>query len=138
MRSLTYVSSARHQWEQAELEELLNVARQWNAPRSLTGMLLYSGGNFIQSVEGEEDAITEVFARIHRDRRHHGILVLLDENVEQRSFPDFSMGFRRVSAGELNLEGYSDFLQDPAGSAELGHARSAPMVLLNSFRATVR
>ncbi len=52
MRSLTYVSSARTQWTEEELEGLLASAQAWDEPRALTGMPLYSGGDFIQAVEG--------------------------------------------------------------------------------------
>lgn len=138
MRSFTYVSSARTQWTEAELEDLLASARAWNEPRGLTGMLLYSGGNFIQSVEGADGEIAEVFARIRADRRHRGLLVLLDDQVEERAFPGWTMGFRRVAPGDLGLDGHTDFLRDPAGAAGLGDAASAQMVLLNSFRSTTR
>lgn len=140
MRSLTYVSSARTQWTEGELEELLASARAWNEPRGLTGMLLYSGGNFVQAVEGPDDQVSEVLDRIGADRRHRGLLVVLDEQVEERVFPDWTMGFRRAGAAGLGLglEGHTDFLRDPAGAVGAGAAGTAPMVVLDSFRATVR
>ncbi len=138
MRSLTYVSSARSLWSEGELEELLAAARRWNEPRGLTGMLLYSGGNFIQSVEGADDMVSDVFARISADTRHRGLLVLLDQQVMERSFPDWTMGFRRAGPGDLGLDGHTDFLRDPAGAVGAGDPGSAPMVLLDSFRSVVR
>jgi hypothetical protein len=137
VRSITYVSSARQLWSQAELDDLLVAARAWNQPRELTGMLLYSGGNFIQSVEGPDAAISEVFSRISADPRHHGLLVMLDEEVGQRSFPDWTMGYRRVSPDDLGVEGHSDFLRDPA-AADPAEGASAQLQLLLSFRAVTR
>ena len=138
MRSLTYVSSARTQWTEEELEGLLASARAWNEPRALTGMLLYSGGNFIQAVEGPDEQVAQVFDRIGADQRHRGLLVVLDEQVEERVFPDWTMGFRRTDPAGLGLEGHTDFLRDPAGAAGAGAAGTAPMVVLDSFRATMR
>lgn len=138
MRSLTYVSSARSLWALEELEELLTAARAWNEPRGLTGMLLYSGGNFIQFVEGADGMVSDVFARISADTRHRGLLVLLDHQVTERSFPDWTMGFRGAGPGDLGLEGHTDFLRDPARAACAGAQGSAPMVLLDSFRSVVR
>lgn len=138
MRSLIYVSSALTQWDEQSLEQLLTSARRWNEPRGLTGMLLYSGGNFIQAVEGEDSRITEVFERIRRDSRHRGILVLLNEPIIDREFPGFSMGYRRLSSDAPALEGHTDFLGDPAGAAERGREGSAPMIMLETFRKTMR
>ncbi|VXB39461.1 BLUF domain-containing protein [Nocardioides sp. AX2bis] len=138
MRSLTYVSSARTLWTEAELDGLLGAARAWNEPRGLTGMLLYSGGNFMQAVEGPDDEVSQVFDRISADRRHRGLLVVMDDQVEERAFPGWTMGYRRKDAGALGLDGHTDFLRDPSGAAGAGAAGSAPMVVLDSFRTTMR
>lgn len=138
MRSLTYVSSARSLWSVPELDRLLESARAWNEPRELTGMLLYSGGNFIQAVEGPEGRVAEVFERICADSRHRGLLVLLDEQVERRAFPAWTMGFQRFDAGAPDLVGHTRFLLDPAGAVGTGDRTAAQMILLDSFRATVR
>jgi len=133
MRSITYVSSARVAFSEAELEELLVEVRTWNADHDLTGMMLYSDGNFIQSLEGAQDDVEVAFGRITTDPRHHGILVMLDQEVDGRSFPAQTMGYRRSSTRALGIEGYTDFLRDPAGAAGSGRAGSAPDILLRSF-----
>lgn len=137
MRSIAYVSSARELWTNQQLDELLRSARAWNQPRGLTGMLLYSGGNFMQTVEGPDASITEVFARIKADSRHHGLIVLLEEEVTHRTFPDWTMGYRRVAAGDLGLEGHSDFLDNP-DAASLHDRKSSQQKLLSVFRSVVR
>lgn len=137
VRSISYLSSARELWAQPQLDELLGAARAWNHPRGVTGMLLYSGGNFIQAIEGPHAAMAETFARINADPRHHNMIVMLDEEIAQRSFPDWTMGYHRVSAHDAGLEGHSDFLRSKttAGTAD---GASAQLQLLNSFRAGTR
>lgn len=52
------------------------------------------------------------------------MLVLLRDRIEERAFPDWSMGFREVGAADLQgVAGYSDFMGRPFGS---DHGDSAP------------
>jgi len=39
---------------------------------------------------------------------------MLDEQAEERSFPDWRMSFLRVTPSDLGLEGHKEFLRDPA------------------------
>ena len=49
---------------------------------------------------------------ISRDARHRGVITLVEEEVAERSFTDWSMGFKDLSADEGGeLAGYNDFLR---------------------------
>ena len=98
--SLTYVSSTQELLSVQELVELLEAIRPKNDELGLTGMLLYSGGNVIQTLEGPEESVESVFASIEADPRHTGVRVLQRERVEMRTFPRWSMGFRNLSERE--------------------------------------
>lgn len=138
MLSLTYVSSATDLLEPAALAGLLARVRPRNEERGLTGLLLYSGGNIIQVLEGPEEEVEATYAEIERDPRHRGLLVLMREPVEERAFPDWSMGFRDL--GDLDpatLEGYNDFLQQPA-AAGLAERGPAAYQLLKVFGESMR
>ncbi len=112
MISLTYLSSATRPYSDEQLRELLATARPKNAAMGVTGMLLYAGGSFIQTIEGEPDAVDGLFATIEADTRHRDVMVTLREEVEGRSFPDWSMGFEQVPEQEARgLEGFNDFLR---------------------------
>lgn len=138
MLSLTYVSSASQVLDSPDLVELLAAVRPRNEELGLTGMLLHSGGNIIQVLEGPDEVVDERFAVIERDTRHHGVLVLLREPIEQRAFPDWSMGFREVGSADLEgVAGYSDFLRRPFGSG-LGDSTPAAYRLLEMFRDNMR
>ncbi|MEO8336517.1 MAG: BLUF domain-containing protein [bacterium] len=94
---LAYASSATHQFSQEELLGLLAVSRANNERNDLTGMLLYRGGNFLQALEGPEDAIRETMKRIHGDPRHGSIVHLYEERQAERVFGDWTMGFKDVA-----------------------------------------
>ena len=98
--SLTYVSSTQELLSVQELVELLEAIRPKNDELELTGMLLYSGGNVIQTLEGPDEAVLRVFASIEDDPRHTGIRVVQRQQIEARAFPEWSMGFRNLGERE--------------------------------------
>jgi hypothetical protein len=92
--SLIYVSSAAPDLKLVDLEGILEASVRNNKPRDITGMLLYVGGGFLQSLEGEEAAVIEMYRKIETDPRHQGIVVIERTPIESRSFPTWSMGFK--------------------------------------------
>ena len=135
LHQLVYVSSATELLERAQLDEILAVSRRNNAARGVTGMLLYKDGNLMQVLEGEPDVVRETYERIGRDPRHRGLLVLLDDAVEERSFDEWTMAFRDLDAADAQaVPGYSEFLNTSLTSPELTGDPSAAQRLLSTFR----
>ncbi|GAA5143996.1 hypothetical protein GCM10023340_10730 [Nocardioides marinquilinus] len=128
LRSLTYVSSATALLTGGELLAMLEAVRPRNAELELSGMLLYSGGNIMQVIEGPAPAVERTFAQIARDGRHHDVTVLVDETVGERAFPEWSMGFRDLASREHRC---ADF-------GEERRTRHHAVRLLDLFRRTVR
>lgn len=111
---LVYVSTATVPFSSSELRDLLAKSRDNNAMLDITGMLLYKDGNFMQVLEGEEGAVRALYAKITSDPRHKGNYMLLQGALEKRTFPDWSMGFRDLSAEDLQtLPGYTSFMNTP-------------------------
>src|SRR5579862_5466060 len=112
---MTYVSSATELFSTEELTDLLLHSREANERAGLSGMLLYKDGNFMQTVEGPGEAVEDLEARLARDPRHRGMLVLLRGERQQREFDGWSMGFRdlTVAADLAEVEGYNEFLETP-------------------------
>lgn len=135
MFSLTYVSSATELLTVPQLVDMLEDIRPRNRDLDLTGMLLYSGGNIIQALEGPDAAVESIFSSIGSDARHTGVEVLHRGPTDHRVFEDWSMGFRNVTEREVRaIDGYDDFLRRPVGQ-DLG-AQAAPTYrLLEMFRA---
>jgi hypothetical protein len=132
--SLTYVSSASELMDADELVELLEQSRAANERRGVTGMLLYRDGNILQCLEGEEPVVRELYDTISADPRHRGVISLVEEEVETRSFPDWSMGFKDLTGEDTDeLTGYNDFLR--SGELEFLGDRAEPVFhLIQVFR----
>jgi hypothetical protein len=99
---LLYLSSMVVDSREALLQ-ILKVANINNKRRQITGMLLYSEGNILQVIEGETEPLYDTFASIEADTRHHGIIVLLEKEIETRSFSDWSLGFRQISPTDVEM-----------------------------------
>lgn len=98
---LIYVSAASREYSDAELDDMLASSIRHNTPQGITGMLLYAGGNFIQVLEGEAAAVDETYDRITRDPRHHGLILIERCAIREREFPQWQMGFRRLSQADI-------------------------------------
>jgi len=116
MFQLVYSSTELCPFSADQLKVLLEKSRERNQQAGITGMLLYQRGRFLQVLEGEEEAVRTVAARIERDSRHGWISVLHEGTSERREFPDWSMGFRNLD--DEPLRGHTTFLE---GELRLSH-----------------
>ena len=133
--SLVYVSFASRKMPEEELKEILTKSRDNNEKRSITGMLLYRGGFFIQALEGKPDDVEAIYEKIKQDDRHRSLLVLYRNPIKERSFSDWSMGFRVIDDDALkSLDGFSDFLDKPLTVEFFDRNPDYATVLLNNFR----
>lgn len=107
MEYLIYISTAKRLLSEQELTEILTVSRENNAKNNLTGVLLYSEGTFIQLLEGEAEPLKLTYEAILKDERHKNIIKLTEGTIDERSFPDWTMGFRTLNAFQLeSIGGY--------------------------------
>ena len=135
MLALVYVSSAKQLFSEDDLTALLRQSRDNNTRLGLTGMLLYKDGNFMQALEGLDEAVTSLFDTIQGDPRHHGVLQLMRRPIAERGFPSWSMGFRNLSGVNLGqMPGYSTFLDEPLNSAGFQSDPARAQKLLRMFR----
>ena len=138
MFSLIYASSAVAEFSPSELVDLLKSCHESNAKLGVTGMLLYKDGNFMQAIEGDEDVVRDLYARISLDPRHRGMMTLLAESVPERQFPDWSMGFRDLNAPEArSIPGYSEFLNTPLTDTVFSSDPARCQKLLTTFKRTM-
>ena len=109
MRTIVYASLAARAMTEADLADLLAVARERNDAAGLTGLLLHAHDSFLQQLEGEEEALAETFARIEADDRHSEIRVLSERPIENRRFPEWTMGFEHPDTASLSerFSGYA-------------------------------
>jgi hypothetical protein len=134
-----YISSAVTPFSKSELQALLTQAREHNASRGITGLLLAHDGNFMQMLEGPEKAVRELAAKIHKDPRHSGVITLLEEPAERPQFPEWKMGFRDLKAPGLELPiGFSDFMNTSLSHDEFAKDPSRCQRLLQTFKKNQR
>jgi len=113
--SLVYVSFESHPMSDDELKEILTKAREVNRSKGVTGMLLYRDGFFIQVLEGEETTVQPLYEKIAKDPRHKNVLTVYINQIKQRTFSNWSMGFNKLTEGDMkHVEGYTDFLEQPS------------------------
>jgi hypothetical protein len=118
MYYLVYLSAAAPHFEEKDLKDILIKSRENNQKLGITGILLFHEGNFIQVLEGERKDIELVYKKINNDLRHKSIIKILEEPIEQRNFPQWSMGYKTLSTDEVRtLTGYdslskTEFLQN--------------------------
>jgi hypothetical protein len=137
--SLTYLSTATAPYGDSELRDLLRASREKNHAADLTGMLLYVGGHFIQTLEGAGDVVDATFARIEKDPKHRDVFIALREEVEGRTFPDWSMGFESLTSEEAaDLPGFNDYLEAKTMSEENGQRLGRAGVFHRVFRDRMR
>jgi hypothetical protein len=75
----------------AELGKIFAVARRKNSEGGITGALLLYDDWFAQTLEGEEDAVRKLFARIEQDDRHDSVEVREQGFVAARVFSRWAM-----------------------------------------------
>lgn len=139
LTSLCYVSSATRLMSNQELLEILRSSRQNNRATSVTGMLLYKGGNFMQVIEGPRESIQSLMEIINKDIRHKDIFMLWEEEIETRQFATWEMAFANLDSDEIKNEPhYSQFLQDELTAAKYRHEPRLAYTMLLSFRDSLR
>lgn len=90
---IIYRSRAVHRLSPAQLQELLDQAHQGNARLLVTGLLLYSEGTFVQVLEGPEEAVRTLYAKIHQDSRHTQVEMVVEGLLPTRQFDEWSMDY---------------------------------------------
>jgi hypothetical protein len=94
MFQIVYLSKAIVPFSAISLTILLRKARDRNRRSYVTGMLVYSRGEF----EGEPAAVIDTFSRISEDPRHHQVITLRRAIASPgRDFKAWSMGFKDLS-----------------------------------------
>jgi hypothetical protein len=83
-----------------ELAGILKVSKANNPTAGVTGVLCFSGGIFLQVLEGGRSPVNALYRRIAADTRHRDVELLSYDEIEERSFAGWSMG--QVNLSRLN------------------------------------
>ncbi len=97
LHRLLYASTARAGLGPDDIADIVATAQRVNAELSVTGHLAFDGMAFAQILEGDGDTIKDLYAKIRRDRRHSGCVLLSFVPAAERRFDGWSMGYRRLT-----------------------------------------
>ncbi|MCY7370371.1 MAG: BLUF domain-containing protein [Polaromonas sp.] len=100
---LTYASTASDGVGLQEFKGILQQAQTNNHRRDLTGVLAFNSKVFLQALEGSREQVNELYARLLHDKRHHTVAVLDYEEIEEREWSNWSMGFAAPGADNRTL-----------------------------------
>ena len=126
---LIYASTSPHELDKQELLILLKKARAANAQLGITGMLLCETHNFFQVLEGPESVVVPLFNKISTDKRHQGIVRIIQEPIAERSFGDWTMSFSNITREELGtIDGLNDFFEENSVFSQLDSGRAKKLL----------
>lgn len=132
---LGYTSTETRPMSVGELWGLLEIARDGNEKRDITGLLLHRQHCFFQVLEGDKEDVLDVFARIQRDDRHKRVEVLFEGDIEEREFTDWRMGFVQLDGVDASqIPGFSHYLEKHSEPRELFTELSKTQRLMMMFR----
>ena len=100
MVRMLYASRAADGVDQDALHIILRQSKANNPPLGITGLLCYSGGIFIQALEGGRAAVNALYLKISQDPRHRDVVLLTYEEILERRFAGWAMG--QVNMARLN------------------------------------
>lgn len=125
---IVYLSSSNGLFSRQELTTILEQSQKNNSAQGITGVLLYCEGNIIQTLEGPEEKVKALYKVISQDRRHKQVVKLYGRVINQRLFGDWSMGYKTVSA--MEIEHIKNLLNRPS---ELFGDQGAVLKLIQRF-----
>ena len=125
---IIYASTTSYLYTEKELNNLLEQSRTANLKIGITGLLAYKDGNFMQTIEGQEQKIMELMLKISRDTRHHGIILMFKGFIERREFSNWS------NLSGDSSEGFSDFLISDKSEHEKKISAGKAKTLMLNFR----
>jgi len=135
LHRLVYVSSATCGMSRNDLRLLQEQAILRNAPAGITGLLIYSAGNFLQLLEGPHQQVADCFGRIQLDRRHSEIRQMLFRPTQERIFPTWRMGLLNIDESRaLDRDRLDGVLASAASNDADESAGRAAVELIRDFR----
>jgi len=99
---LIYASTIIRPYEGSTIEDILSSARNNNKLNDVTGLLCFNRKYFLQCLEGSRRAVNRIYGELMADPRHEDLVLLSYEDVDQRDFLQWEMGY--VSENSITRE----------------------------------
>ncbi len=96
LSELVYISRRTPTCTDYDVTQILQASTQQNKKRGVTGVLLYSKTQFIQILEGDNEAIVTLYDHIKKDKRHRNAFLISLRPIERRYFTSWQMGTKKM------------------------------------------
>jgi hypothetical protein len=120
-----------------ELGEIFSVARPANKKLGVTGALLIDEDQFVQTLEGPEPAVRDLYAKISKDRRHEHVELLESGDVAERVFGKWAMA-KMAAEGEPDIPLLTSVDKGGISPAQPRPATPAQEAVLDLMRQSLR
>ena len=88
---ICYFSHTNSELNFDQIQDLLDFSLKNNRKLGIKGVLLYSEGNFFQILEGEKELVLQIFHKIQKDLRHHGIIQIIGRDIEKGAIDGYKV-----------------------------------------------
>ena len=91
MIQVTYTSESAGAMASGDVFRIIEISAKNNAENGLSGFLIYLDGRFFQLLEGPEQAVDALLAKLAEDHRHTSIKIVTRDPLDERTFPNWKM-----------------------------------------------
>ena len=95
-----------------DVGRILMQSRKNNPKHEIGGVLYFSNNYFFQCLEGEQEAVNNLFQKITEDKRHNNVQTISVKRISNRQFANWSMKYVALRDNVTRLlqqHGMSDF-----------------------------
>lgn len=116
--AICYVSTAAENLSDSQVGQILEQSQNDNNSNQITGLLLYSEGNFFQVLEGKKEELVQLFNTIKADSRHFNIIKIFEKEINSNKFNEYEVDFLSLDSRfeKNNLQVYLNQIEtlDPS------------------------
>jgi len=94
--TISYVSTANRHLNDPDINQLFEFVKTNNNDLNITGILMYSDGNFFQILEGKKELISNLFKKILNDSRHYNLIKIFDHEMLEPTFSGYKSNFTTI------------------------------------------
>ena len=104
IQQIVYYSISDSLIDEKTITDILEPSRVNNSKKNITGCLLYHDKVFLQLLEGEQKEVEKLYKTIKKDIRHSNVTLIIEEDINKRMFPGWSMAFHEFDKSNSSLE----------------------------------
>jgi len=99
--TICYFSKASGDLTDSEVQKILTHTDKQNNKLGISGILLYSLGNFFQVLEGDKSCIINLYEnKIKEDHRHNNLFEVFNKEINHNIFESYNSKFQAIQNNE--------------------------------------